>query len=323
MTNNPRTIVCTGPITSQATTILEPFGEIIVASDLRPETLQALVSDAVALVVRGEGEITATIMDRAPRLKVIGRSGVGYDNVDIGAATERAIPVVYTPGAATDSVAEAAIMYMLALAKNASMWDRELRRGNWRSRFGASNGDLGGATLGIIGLGRIGSRVAQLARRFDARVLAYDPYVEDAAAKSVGASLIDLDALLRESDFISIHAALTDETRGMIGAAALSRVKPGAFLINLARGGIVSSLNDVDAALENGALAGCALDVFEPEPPDVGHPLFRRDNCLFAPHVVGLSRGAIERIFRSMADDVAAVLSGRTPKWVVNPEALG
>jgi D-3-phosphoglycerate dehydrogenase len=315
-------IACSGPIGEVAVEILNPFGEIIVAEDSTEDALLRILPGAVGLVLRGDGIGSARVIESAPDLKVIGRSGVGFDNVDIQTANARKIPVIITPGANSQAVAEAALTYMLALSKKMVHWDLQLKQGNWRSRFEQSPGDLEGATLGIIGFGRIGCRLAQLIRPFGMTVLACDPFVSAAAAGEQDAALVELEELLQKSDFVSIHALLNEKTRGLINRKRLGLMKPDSFIINLARGAIIESLDALYEALTNGPLAGAALDVFEPEPPDVNHPIFKLDNCLTSPHAICMSKRAMFNSFKMMAEDMAAVLQGRRPQFVANPEAL-
>lgn len=315
-------IVGTGPIGQVAIDILEPFGPIAIAPDHRTESLMPLLAEAVGLAVRGEAKIDVAVMDAAPHLKVIARSGVGYNNVDIAEATSRKIPVVYTPGAGARAVAEAALALMLALSKRILHWDTRMKAGDWASRSDISNRDLDGATLGIVGFGRIGQIVAELAKAFNMTILAYDPYVTAQRAEQLGVQIVDLDDLMGQCDFITLHANVTDETRGMINRQRLERVKPGSYLVNLARGDLIESLDIVHEALCNGRLAGAGLDVYSPEPPDVSHPIFKMPNCVTAPHALAMTSGAMERIFRAMAQDMVAVLTGKRPKDVVNPEVL-
>jgi D-3-phosphoglycerate dehydrogenase len=316
------TIACSGPVGEIAVEILKPFGEIVVAEDSSEEALLRILEGAIGLVLRGDGIGSTRVIETAADLKVIGRSGVGYDNVDIQTANARRIPVIITPGANSQAVAEAALTYMLALSKKMIHWDIQLKQGNWRSRFEQSPGDLEGATLGIIGFGRIGSKLAQLIQPFDMTVLAYDPLITEKTAGAQGAVLVELEELLQKSDFVSIHALLNENTRGLINRTRLGLMKPGSFLINLARGAIIENLDVLYEALTNGPLAGAALDVFEPEPPDVGHPIFKLDNCLTSPHAICMSKRAMFNSFKMMAEDMAAVLQGRRPKFVANPEAL-
>ncbi len=315
-------IACSGPIGEVAIEILKPHGDIAVAEDSSEEALLRILDNAVGLVLRGDGVGSTRVIETATDLKVIGRSGVGFDNVDIQTANARGIPVIITPGANSQAVAEAALTFMLALCKKMIHWDRQLKQGNWRSRFEQSSGDLEGATLGIIGFGRIGRKLAELIRTFGMTVLAYDPFVTEDAAHALGVELVELDVLLKQSDFISIHALLNENTRGLINKMRLDLMKPGSFLINLARGAIIESLDVLYEALIDGPLAGVGLDVFDPEPPDVNHPIFKLDNCLTSPHAICMSTRAMHRSFKMMAEDMAAVLEGRKPRFVANPEVL-
>ena len=280
------------------------------------------IAPAIALVVRGQVQITAALMDAAPNLKVIGRTGVGYDTVDIDAATARGIAVVYTPGAGARAVAEAAFAFMLALCKMIAHWDHETKKGNWQARIASQGTDLDQKTLGIIGLGRIGQIVAKMAKPFEMNVVAYDPYLDPAVARTLDVKLIDLDTLMSQADFVTLHCPQNDETMGLINRTRLKQMKPGAFLINLARGGVIESLDPIYEMLVSGHLRGAALDVFLVEPPDHTHPIFGLQNCLVSPHAMATSEGAMRRIYESMANDMTAILAGNTPNYVVNPEVL-
>ncbi len=280
------------------------------------------IAPAIALVVRGQVQITAALMDAAPNLRVIGRTGVGYDTVDIDAATARGIAVVYTPGAGARAVAEAAFAFMLALCKMIAHWDHETKKGNWQARIASQGTDLDQKTLGIIGLGRIGQIVAKMAKPFEMNVVAYDPYLDPAVARALDVKLIDLDTLMSQADFVTLHCPQNDETMGLINRTRLKQMKPGAFLINLARGGVIESLDPIYEMLVSGHLRGAALDVFLVEPPDHTHPIFGLQNCLVSPHAMATSEGAMRRIYESMANDMTAILAGNTPNYVVNPEVL-
>jgi phosphoglycerate dehydrogenase-like enzyme len=317
------TIACSGPVGEVAVEILKPFGNIVVADDSSENALLQILEGAVGLILRGDGIGSHRVIEAASDLKVIGRSGVGYDKVDIQTANARSIPVIITPGANSQAVAEAALTYMLALSKKMIHWDIQLKQGNWRSRFEQSPGDLEGATLGIVGFGRIGYRLAQLIRPFGMTVLAYDPHVSGETAGEQDVELVALDELLQKSDFVSIHALLNEDTQGLINRTRLQLMKPGSILINLARGAIIESLEVLYEALTDGPLAAAALDVFEPEPPDVSHRIFKLDNCLTSPHAICMSSRAMYKSFKMMAEDMAAVLEGRKPKFVANPEVLG
>ena len=309
-------IVATGPVAPPTREIL---GEVVVAPSNDEETLLPLVASAVGLIVRSGSRVSARLIDAAPSLRVIGRSGVGFDEIDLDAATRRGIPVVITPDASAQAVAEGALAMILCLAKDLVGLDAAVRAGRWRERDEADLRDLEGATLGIVGLGRIGRRLAALARPFGMGVLAFDPYVE----RAEGVELVGLEALFRWSDYVSLHAPLTTETRGMVDARLLAFAGPGAILVNLARGGLVRSLDDLLGALESGALHAVGLDVFEPEPPNLSHPIFRHPRVLVSPHALGMTRVAKRRIFEEMSLGMAAVLRGQRPSAVANPEVYG
>jgi len=309
-------IVATGPIAPPTEEILGGFCEIVVAPSSDEETLLPLVADAVALIVRGGTRVSARLIEAAPALRVIGRSGIGFDEIDLEAANHRRIPVVITPNANAQAVAEGALAMILCLAKDLVGLDALVRSGRWPERDHADVRDLEGATLGIVGLGRIGRRLVELVQPFGTRVLAYDPFVE--AAEGVG--LVGLGTLFAESDYVSLHAPLTPVTRGMVDADLLALAGPGAVLVNLARGGLVRSLDDLLGTLESGALHAVGLDVFEPEPPELAHPLFRHPRVLVSPHVLGMSRLSKRRIFGEMSEGIAAVLRGDRPASVANPE---
>jgi len=317
----PLEIVATGPVDAGAASILAPYGTLTVAASGDEAAMLPHMSRALGLIVRGGGVATRAMIDAAPNLRVIGRSGVGYDSVDIGAATARGIPVVYVPGMGARAVAEAGVTLILALAKNLFWWDRQTRTGHWQARFHSQPGDVAGSVIGIVGLGNIGVTLAELLAPFHARLLAYDPLVPAEKASPLGVELTTFEHLLENSDFVSLHAPLTAQTRGMISRRALERMKKGAYLINLARGGLIESLDVLYEFLQKGKLAGVALDVFEPEPPDHRHPIFAEPNVIVSPHALGMTVGTMRDIFASMASDMAAVLDGRKPRFVVNPEA--
>jgi D-3-phosphoglycerate dehydrogenase / 2-oxoglutarate reductase len=310
------TIVATGPVFPPAPELLAGLGDLVVAPAGDEDTLVALVGDAAALLVRGGSRVSARVIAAAPALCVIGRSGVGVDEVDLEAATQRGIPVVFTPDAGAQAVAEGAMAMLLALAKRLPELDQAVREGRWADRDAIDVGDLEGATLGIVGLGRIGRRLAAHARAFGMEIVAFDPYAEPGGE----VEFVPVEALFERSGFVSLHAPLTPETYGLVDSKLLDRLPQGAILVNLARGALVRSLDDLLAALESGRLAGIGVDVFDPEPPDLRHPLFRHPNVLVSPHALGMSRRAKERIFRELAEGIAAVLRGERPAAVANPE---
>ena len=299
-------IVATGSVSPIAEELL---GEIVVADE---RTFPELLPQIEVLVVRGGWHVGGETIDAAPRLRVIARTGVGFDEIDVAAATRRGIPVVITPGAGAPAVAEAALTLVVALAKRLPELDRLVREGRWSERDAYEVRDLEGLVLGILGFGRIGRRLAELVEPIGMRVLACDPYAEGADC--------DLETLFAVCDAVSIHAPLTEETRGIVDERLLAGAKPGLLLVNLARGALVSSLDDLLAALESGRLGGVGLDVFDPEPPDVDHPLFRNPRVLVSPHGLWRTPKAIERTFRDLSEGVLAALRGERPAAVANPE---
>jgi phosphoglycerate dehydrogenase-like enzyme len=294
-------IVATGPVHPVAEEIL---GEIVVGD------WRAHLGEVAALIVRGDAVVTADDIASAPHLRVIGRSGIGVDNVDLEAARARGIPVVVAPGAGARAVAEGAFVLALALLKRLPELDRAVRESEWSFRDRADVRDLDGATLGIVGYGHIGRELGELGRAAGMHVLAYDPHVEEANTP--------LDALFENADVVSLHVPLDDSTRGLIGPELLARAKPGLILVNTARGGLVSSHEDLLRALESGRLGGVGLDVFDDEPPDPEQPLFDHPRVLVTPHALGLTRGSREAVFRMMAEGVAAALRGEQPEHVAN-----
>ena len=300
-------IMITGPVDPLVAETLGPFGTAVETPDIEERTLVAHAPDAVAIVCRGEARITRAVIEAAPALRVIGRTGVGVDSIDVAAATERGIPVINTPGANSRSVAEGALTLALTLLKEVFHWDRQVRTGNWAARYQLITRDIEGTVLGIVGFGNIGRTLAGLALPLGFTVVASDPFVTAADA---------------QADVVTLHATLTAATAGLIDAAALARMKRGAVLLNLGRGGLIDGLDILYDALQEGRLGAVALDTFEPEPPDLDHPIFRHERCICSPHVLGLTPGAMHRIYTSMTADMAAVLSGTRPRHCVNPETL-
>ena len=282
-----------------------------------PSQLLNMIDGYDALIVRSRTKVTSEVIANGTRLMVIARAGVGVDNVDVAAATKRRIPVVNAPAASTISVAELTIGHMLALARRLPQADRSVKAGKWEKK--AFEGvELHGKTLGLVGSGRIGAEVAQRAAAFGMRVIAYDPYLPPNVASERGIELTTLEALVLESVFVSIHAALTDETRHMIGAKQLALMKKSTYLVNCARGEVVDE-EALAMAIRSGEIAGAAIDVFEKEPP-VGSPLLAVEHTSFTPHVGASTKEAQARVGETVVDDVLKVLAGHRPEFVVNPE---
>ena len=249
------------------------------------------------------------------RLKIIARWGVGYDSVDLIAATRSGIVVTYTPGILDEAVADYSFALLLSLARRVHEVHVTMQRGEWKNSWGD---DVGGKTLGIIGLGRIGKAVARRAAGFNLRVLAHTPHP---SSGNTGIEFVSLEKLLAESDFVSLHAALTPSTRGLIGEAQLRQMKPTAYLINTARGALVDEAALVQALKEN-SIAGAALDVFTTEPLPAESPLHSAPNLLLSPHQSSYSRGTGERVSLTAAQSIVDLMRGKKPQNVLNPEVF-
>jgi D-3-phosphoglycerate dehydrogenase len=279
---------------------------------LTARRLSEEVADADGLIA-GLDEINADVLERAPRLRAVARYGVGTDRIDLEAAACRGITVTVTPGANANAVAELTIALLLALARQLTRGCDHVRAGEWPAVRGV---EVTGRTLGLLGLGRIGSLVASKASALSLRVVACDPFVAPEQAEGVGATLVDLQTLAAESDFLSLHAQLTEESRGIIDRAFLGRMRSGAALVNTARGELV----DQDAllwALDEGPLAAAGLDVLSAEPPPPDHPLLRRDDVIVTPHMGAHTAEAATAMGRIALEELLAVLAGRTPRFPV------
>ncbi len=282
---------------------------------LEAAELARLVPDVVGVIL-GLDEFTAEVFDRAGRLKVVSRFGVGVDKVDLKAATAHGVVVTNTPGANTVAVAELTIALILALARRLPYHDRLVREGRWTP---VSGFELCGSGLGLIGMGNIGRGVAKRAVGFGARILYHDPVAPpQELLTSLEARYCELDDLLSESDIISLHLPLTDETRNLIDGRALGRMKPTALLINTSRGGLVDEQALVEALMQ-GRLAGAACDAFAQEPPS-DNPLLRLDNFIATPHIGSATRQTSLRMGLMAAENALAVLRSERPTHVVNPE---
>ena len=283
------------------------------------DTLNAEIADADALIVRSATKVTADLLDRGVRLRAVGRAGVGVDNIDLDAATTRGVLVMSTPGGNAVSVAEHTFALLLALARQVPRLDKALHEGRWE-KSSAAGTEVRGKILGLIGLGRIGSEVAIRADAFDMRVLGYDPYISEAAAREVQVELVPLEKLLAESDFISLHTALSPATQNLINAATLAQMKKGARLINAARGELIDEAALAEA-LRSGHLAGAALDVFVQEPPQ-DSPLLGMANVIATPHVAGSTAEAQEEVGTQVAVQIKDYLADGLIRNAVNLPAL-
>jgi D-3-phosphoglycerate dehydrogenase len=286
-----KVLVC-DPISPKGIALLQQrpeFQVTVLPKRLSEAELLPLVSDVVAMIVRSETKVTKKIIEAAPKLRVVGRAGVGVDNIDVEAATQHGVVVMNTPAGNTITTAELTFTMLLNLARKvpqayasmvAGKWDRKLYQGV----------ELAEKTLGVLGMGRIGGEVAKRAVAFGMRVLAYDPFLTEARAKSLGVELVgELDAVYRDADFITVHMPVTEQTKGMLNAAAFAKMKPKVCIVNCARGEIIVE-NDLLAALESGKVAAAALDVFIEEPLPADHPFRKHANLILTPHL-GASTG--------------------------------
>ncbi len=285
------------------------------------EELMEEVEDVDAVLTTSRHHFTKKVIESAKRLRIIAKYGARPDNIDIEAATKKGIAVTWTPNTNDDSVAEHAISFMLALIKKLPFMMEHLRKGGWRSRTKTVTNELLGKTVGIIGLGAIGSKVADKLKSFDVKALAYDPYVSEEQAKEVGAEMVNLDTLLAESDIVTVHATLTESTRGLIGEEELKRMKKTAFLINTSRGPLVEE-NALYKALTSRWISGAALDVFSREPPSMDNPLLKLDNVIVSPHIAAWTEESLKRQAVMATEEVVEFLKGKRPKHVLNPDVL-
>jgi D-3-phosphoglycerate dehydrogenase len=312
----PVRILVADPIAEDGVAALSIHGaEVDVKTGLSPDQLKSIIGEYDALVVRSETKVKADVLAAAERLRVVGRAGVGVDNIDLDAATEKGVVVVNAPTGNTISAAEHAIALMLALARHIPEANASLRSGKWeRSKFMGL--EVRGKTLGVIGLGQVGSEVARRGRGLEMRVIAYDPFVPEERARVIGADLVTMPELLRESDFISVHTTLTDGTKSLIGEKELRAMKNTARVVNTARGGIINE-TALEKALREGWIAGAALDVFTTEPV-TDHPLFKAENIVVTPHLGASTAEAQERVAVDVAEQVLAVLAGEPARYAVN-----
>lgn len=318
-------ILVTEKIAPEGLTALQSRAAVDVRLDLDKTALLEVIGDYDALVVRSATKVTADVIDAGKRLRVVGRAGTGVDNIDVDAATRRGITVVNAPASNNVAVAELTIGLLLGLARQIPQANTSVQAGKWeRSQF--MGWEVRGKTLGLVGLGRIGSAVARRARGLEMTVLAYDPVVSTDRAAQLGVESVALDELIARSDVISLHVPLVESTRNLFDTTHIGQMKAGAFLINASRGGIVDEAA-LYAALESGHLGGAALDVFASEPP-AGSPLLGHPRVLTTPHIGASTNEAQTLTGTDVAEGVITALAGGTPGYAVNapfiaPEAWG
>ena len=306
-------------LAKQGLEILRAHHEVDEELGLSPEELASIIGEYDALLVRSQVKVTAEVLARADRLVVIGRAGVGVDNVDLDAATRAGVVVVNAPTGNTVSAAEQTLALMLALARRTAAADASMRRGEWK-RNAFTGVELRGRTLGIVGLGKIGRAVADRAVGLEMNVTGHDPFVTPEQAALHGITLVDLDTILETSDVITVHVPLNKSTKGIIGPAEVGRLKPGVMLVNVARGGVFDEAA-IAGALADGRIAGAAFDVFDTEPP-VDSPLLTAPNTVLTPHLGASTAEAQVRVAEEACEQVIDVLAGRSARYAVNAPLL-
>ena len=302
-------VLVAAPLHEKAIEVLKNAGfEVVYEEYPDEERLIELVGDVEAIIVRSKPKVTRRVIDAAPKLKVIGRAGVGLDNIDLEAAKERGIKVVNSPAASSRSVAELVFGLLFAVARKIAFADRKMREGVWAKKQ-CMGIELEGKTMGVIGFGRIGYNVARIANAFGMRVLLYDPYPNEERAKEVGGTFASLEDLLKESDVVTLHVPLVDATYHLINEERLKLMKPTAILINAARGAVVDN-EALVKALQEGWIAGAGLDVYEEEPLPKDHPLTKLDNVVLTPHIGASTEEAQMRAGVQVAEQIVEIMKG-------------
>jgi len=318
-TRRPRILIA-DPVAPEGIELLRAIGEVEVKTGQAADALVASIENYDALVVRSETKVTRAILEAGTRLQVVGRAGVGVDNIDLDAATERGVIVVNAPQGNTIAAAEHTIALLMALARHIPQADASMRAGKWDRKTYVGT-EVRGKTLGVIGLGPIGSEVARRGVGLDMRVLAHDPYVAEERVRSLGAEPADFETLISVADFISVHVPMTAATRGMISTDQIARMKEGVRLLNVARGGIIHEAALAEA-VKAGKVAGAAVDVFTAEPIDPQNPLLGDPRIITTPHLGASTAEAQERVAVDVAEQIVDVLGGRPARYAVNAPML-
>jgi D-3-phosphoglycerate dehydrogenase / 2-oxoglutarate reductase len=313
-------VLVSDPVADDGVEYLRQHAGVDVKTGLKPDELIHIIPEYDALVVRSETKVTAQVIEAGTRLQVIGRAGVGIDNIDVAAATRRGIVVVNAPTGNNIAAAEHTIGMMLAVARNIPQAHASVKGGAWqRSRY--MGVELRNKVLGIVGLGKIGTEVARRAQALEMQVIAYDPYLSAEHARRLGIEAVELENLIPRADFITVHVPLTAQTRGIIGPEQLKRMKPSARLVNCARGGIIDESALVEA-LDRGLIAGAALDVFTQEPLPADSPLLRSEKIVVTPHLGGSTHEAQVGVAMDVAEQIVAVLNGQSARYAVNAPVI-
>lgn len=323
--NKPWTVLLPEPIEQEARQLLAAAGlNIVLAPDKNPATVAPHMADADAVVLRTGIKMTAELMAGAPKLKTISRTGAGFDNIDVKAATERGIIVSSSLGANTTTVAEHALALIFALFKALPALDKAMRQGNFKARYDYLGRDLRGKTLGVVGFGRIGSEIAKACRdSFGMKIIAHDEYLPEAVVKTLSSwvDFLSLKELCSQADIITMHVPLTETTKGLIDAEKIALMKKDAVIVNTSRGGIIDE-KALAEALNSGRLGGAGLDVFEDEPPKPDNPLLGCEKAILTPHSAALTQECVVRMAVLGAQRVIDLMRGISPDNIANPEVL-
>ncbi|NMB40953.1 MAG: phosphoglycerate dehydrogenase [Firmicutes bacterium] len=313
-------ILISDPVSEKGIKLLEKVAQVDIQTDLSSQEIMAIIKDYDGLLVRSGTQVTAELISEGKKLKVIGRAGVGVDNIDVEKASERGILVINTPGGNTISAAEHTMALMMAMARNIPSASVSLKKGQWkRSKFVGL--ELFKKTLGIFGLGRIGSEVAKRARAFGMNVLGYDPYISAERAEKIGVVPVSPEEIFAQADIITLHAPKTSATQYLIGAAEFSKMKDGVRIINCARGGLIDE-EALYKAIVDGKVAGAALDVFEEEPPRQDNPLLKLEQVLSTPHLGASTQEAQVNVAVQVAEEMVNFLKGEPIHMAVNVTVL-
>lgn len=313
-------VLITEPIHPAAVEMLKSKFEVVQGTATDPDTIIKEAAGCGGILVR-VAKIPAQVMDALPDLKVVGKHGIGVDNIDVGHATEKGIYVVNAPTSNINAVAEHTVALLIAMTKNLVVLDNSTRKEAFAKRSAYTNTELKGKTVGLAGFGRIARLVGQMLSGFGVKLVAYDPYIKQEDVKDLGVTMMSLDELLKVSDFVSIHVPLTDETNKLFGKETFAKMKKGAYIVNASRGPVL----DEDAlydALVSGQLAGAGLDVFDPEPPTTSNKLFSLEQVVVSPHNAALTDAALYAMAWDSAVGIADTLEGKRPENLVNAKGL-
>lgn len=314
-------ILIADPVAEEGIALLRTIGVVDVRTGLKPEELKACIGDYSALVVRSETKVSREILAAGTKLLAVGRAGVGVDNVDLDAATEKGVVVVNAPQGNTVAAAEHTIALLMAMARHIPRADQTTREGLWlRKDFVGV--EVRGKTLGVIGLGNVGANVARRGVGLEMNVIGHDPYVSEDRARALGVEPVEFDEILKRSDFITVHVPLTNNTASRIGAAELAMCKDGVRIINVARGGVIDEQALADA-VKSGKVAGAAVDVFTKEPAPADNPLLGDPRIIVTPHLGASTAEAQERVAVDVAEQIVDILQGKPASYAVNAPRLG